>query len=267
MRSRDRGWLQRKLDALARTADDTAFELAMPPAGEPERVPSLVAAFARLVAWRCEQLGAFAREGGTPVCDALMSPKEPKTGPDGTLSWTVDVLNPATGDDFVLGVKELVLPDGQRRPYSVWLSGTYPRALDGLCKSLSLDMRVIDPAWIGGKLRQLLDYAEPQGDFWAPDPVERGRQRVYPSTVAYIARLLVHRYAMLGLLDEDGFPVESMGVVVEEAGADNVVPLRRSAGAMEAFAGKRCKACGNYTVIKRDGCDFCTSCGEVGSCG
>jgi ribonucleoside-diphosphate reductase alpha chain len=48
------------------------------------------------------------------------------------MSWTVDVLNPAGGDDFVLGLKELVLPDGQRRPYSVWLSGEYPRALDGL---------------------------------------------------------------------------------------------------------------------------------------
>ena len=28
-------------------------------------------------------------------------------------------------------------------------------------------MRVIDPAWIGMKLRKLLDYAEPLGDFMA----------------------------------------------------------------------------------------------------
>jgi ribonucleoside-diphosphate reductase alpha chain len=50
----------------------------------------------------------------------------------------------------------------------VWLSGNYPRALDGLArKLLSLDMRVIDPAWIGMKLRKLLNYAEPLGDFMA----------------------------------------------------------------------------------------------------
>src|SRR5206468_3195712 len=89
--------------------------------------------------------------------------KEPKTGTDGTMSWTVDVLNPRTGDDFVLGLKEITLPDGVTRPYSVWLSGEYPRALDGLCKLISLDMRVLDPAWIGMKLRKLLDFPEPLG--------------------------------------------------------------------------------------------------------
>ena len=31
--------------------------------------------------------------------------------------------------------------------------------------------------------------------------------------------------------------------------------------------GKLCKECGNETVIKKDGCDFCTACGAVGACG
>ena len=34
------------------------------------------------------------------------------------MAWSVDVVNPSTGDDFVLMVKELVMPDGGRRPYS-----------------------------------------------------------------------------------------------------------------------------------------------------
>jgi ribonucleoside-diphosphate reductase alpha chain len=50
------------------------------------------------------------------VLDALFSLKEPKTGTDGTLSWTVDVFNPATAEDFVLGLKEITLPDGVTRP-------------------------------------------------------------------------------------------------------------------------------------------------------
>jgi len=33
----------------------------------------------------------------------------------------------------------------------------------------------------------------------------------YPSTVAYIAALLIHRHAMLGILDAEGYPVEPMG--------------------------------------------------------
>ena len=38
------------------------------------------------------------------MIDTMFSLKEPKTGTDGTMSWTVDVLNPRTGDDFVLAV-------------------------------------------------------------------------------------------------------------------------------------------------------------------
>ena len=262
MRSADHGWLWRKLDSLMRAAGDDGFDLAMPPDGRPVRVPSLVAGFARLVHHRCEELGVFVRPGPTPVLDALMSPKEPKTGTDGTLSWTVDVLNPATGDDFVLGVKELILPDGSRRPYSVWLSGVYPRVLDGLCKSLSFDMRVIDPAWAGAKLRQIADFPEPRGDFLAWVPGER-RQRSYPSTIAYIAALLLHRYAMLDILDADGYPIAPMGVV-EDVGAAG---RARSAGAQEAMPGQRCGECGSYAVIRRDGCAFCTACGATGTCG
>ena len=265
MRSNDHGWLQTKLTSLMKAHGDDAFDISMPPDGELMRVPSLVAGFARLVYHRCKELGAFDTIGETPVLDALMSPKEPKTGTDGTLSWTVDILNPATNDDFVVGLKELILPNGQRRPYSVWLSGEYPRVLDGFCKSLSYDMRVIDPAWVGAKLRQLLDFPEPRGDFLAWVPGEK-RKISYPSTVAYLCRLILHRYAMLGILDEEGFPVDEKGVMEYES--DNVIPLRaRSVGAMEVRPGKRCLECGNYAVIRKDGCDFCTACGATGACG
>ncbi|MDD2875521.1 MAG: adenosylcobalamin-dependent ribonucleoside-diphosphate reductase, partial [Azoarcus sp.] len=161
MRANDRGWLKLKLETLSRTVGEKSFEMPMPPHGERKLVPGVVAAFSQMVNYRCEQLGAFETEGETPVLDTLFSLEEPKTGTDGTLSWTVDIYNPATSEDFVLGLKEITLPDGVTRPYSVWLSGNYPRALDGLTRILSLDMRVMDPAWIGMKLRKLLDYPEP----------------------------------------------------------------------------------------------------------
>ncbi|UZR28229.1 adenosylcobalamin-dependent ribonucleoside-diphosphate reductase [Methylococcus mesophilus] len=261
MRSNDRGWLKAKLESLMKAHGDDGFELPFPPDGRTVRVPSLVAGFARLIYYRCAELGAFDTLADTPVLNALMSPKEPKTGPDGTLSWTVDILNVATGDDFVMGLKELILPNGQRRPYSIWLSGEYPRVLDGLCKSLSFDMRVIDPAWVGAKLRQLLDFPEPRGDFLARIPGS-GRQRNYPSTVAYMARLAIHRYAMLGLLDEEGQPLQDMGLMdYESAGPE----IRRAKTPF--LKGARCPECGNDAVIRRDGCDFCTACGALGGCG
>jgi len=260
MRAQDKAWLRMKLDILSRTAGDDAFDCPLPPDGKPMRVPSVVAAFGRIVAWRVEQLGALAaRDGRSPVLDALFAKKEPKTGIDGTMSWSVDVFNQNSGDDFVLILKELVLPSGQRRPYSVWMAGAYPRSLDGLCKLLSLDMRVIDPAWIGMKLRKLLNYAEPLGDFMARVPSEN-RQRNWPSTVAYVARLIIHRYAMLGVLDERGYPVDEMGVL-------EIPESAREREELRMLPGRRCKECGNTAVIRKDGCEFCTACGAIGACG
>jgi ribonucleoside-diphosphate reductase alpha chain len=261
MRARDPVWVRMKLEMLMKTAGDDAFDMPMPPDGEPKRMPSLVAAFAHLLKYRIEQLGALeVREGATtPMMDALFAKKEPKTGTDGTMSWTVDISNAGTGDDFVLGLKELVLPDGQRRPYSMWLSGVYPRALDGLCKVLSLDMRVIDPAWIGMKLRKLINFGEPLGDFMARVPGSV-KMESYPSTVSYVAKLIIHRYSMLGILDEFGFPIQQMGVLEIPEAQLKSTGIRR-------IAGKVCKECGNSTLIKKDGCEFCTSCGAIGACG
>jgi ribonucleoside-diphosphate reductase alpha chain len=261
MRTRDPVWVRMKLEMLMKTAGDDAFEMPMPPSGEMMRMPSLVAAFAHLLKYRIEELGALEISDNvtTPMMDALFAKKEPKTGTDGTMSWTVDIANAGSGDDFVLGLKELVLPDGSRRPYSMWLSGVYPRALDGLCKVLSLDMRVIDPAWIGMKLRKLLNFGEPLGDFMARVPGGI-KMESYPSTVSYVAKLIIHRYAMLGILDENGYPVQQMGVL--EIPEGQIKPT-----AIKPLAGKVCKECSNATLIKKDGCEFCTSCGAIGACG
>jgi ribonucleoside-diphosphate reductase alpha chain len=266
MRANDRAWLALKLQVLSKTPGEQSFEMPFPPHGEKKLVPSVAAGVARVIRWRCEQLGALDEAGAPdllspegrphPVLDATFAVEEPKTGTDGTLSWTVDVRNPASGEDFVLGLKEITLPDGVTRPYAMFLSGFYPRALDGLAQLLSLDMRVLDPAWIGMKLRKLLSYSEPLGDFLAFVPGQR-KQQTWPSTVAYLARLIIHRYAMLGVLDEHGYPRQEMGIL--EAPREN--------GAPRLMQGGLCGECGNYTVIKKDGCDFCTACGAVGTCG
>jgi ribonucleoside-diphosphate reductase alpha chain len=264
LRANDAAWLRLKLDALATVAEEHAFEMPFPPLGDRRRFPGVVAAVAAVLRWRCEQLGALgpdAEAAATPVIDALFSLGEPRTGTAGTLAWAVDVDNPASGEAFTLTLKEVTLPmpggTTFTRPCALGLSGNYPRALDGLARVLSLDMRVVDPAWIGMKLRKLLNYAEPLGQFMAFVPGEK-RQQMWPSTVAYLARLIIHRYAMLGVLDEAGFPLAPLGVLALPGGGG---PVQRP------LPGKPCPECGNATVIHKDGCDFCTTCGYVGQCG
>ncbi|OYT87059.1 MAG: ribonucleoside-diphosphate reductase, adenosylcobalamin-dependent [Burkholderiales bacterium PBB6] len=271
MRVNDPQWLKLKLDTLATVAEERSFEMAFPPSGEKRLFPGVVAATAAVIRWRCEQLGSLDAVGPTPVLDAMFSRDEPRTTTSGTLAWAVDVDNPATGEAFTLTLKEVALADPDApsgyvtRPCAIGFSGNYPKALDGLARLLSLDMRVIDPAWVGMKLRKLLNVGEPLGHFMAPVPGQK-RQQIWPSTVAYVARLVIHRYAMLGVLDEEGFPINAMGIL--EAPERKVAPVAEdAAGKVSPMAGKPCPECGNATMIHKDGCDFCTACGYVGQCG
>ena len=102
MRCQDRAWVQAKLDMLSRTFDDKEHLL-------------------DLVTSRCGVgiVGRTGKSGGipcgatrralepaagepSPIMDAMFARKEPKTGPDGTMSWSVDVQNPATDDNFAI---------------------------------------------------------------------------------------------------------------------------------------------------------------------
>jgi len=266
LRAMDTAWVRLKLDVLATVQEERAFDMPFPPHGEKRRFPGIVAATAAVIRWRCEQLGLWsAASSAAPVIDAMFSHDEPQTGPNGTLAWSVDIHNPASDEQFTLTLKEVVLPDGQggsiTRPCALGFSGNHPRAMDGLARILSLDMRVLDPAWIGMKLRKLLNYAEPLGHFMAfvpGSPRGQQRQQTWPSTVAYLARLIIHRYAMLGVLDEDGYPLQEMGILqTPESASEQSGPM----------AGARCPECGNATMIHKDGCEFCTACGHIGSCG
>ena len=86
------------------------------------------------------------------------------------------------------------------------------------------------------------------------------RMQRYPSTVAYMAALMLHRYRMLGILDSDGMPLHPMGVLAGREG-HNSLPHRAP------LPGAPCPDCGAQAVMRRDGCDTCTACGWVGACG
>jgi len=134
------------------------------------------------------------------------------------MSWTVDVLNPAGRDDFVLGLKEITLPTndgsavGVTRPYSMWLSGEYRARSTACARFLSLDMRVVDPAWIGMKLRKLLNYPEPLGDFMAFTPGSRKQQKL---AFDGIVRRAPHHPPLRHArhLGREGYPVQAMGIL------------------------------------------------------
>lgn len=251
MRLKDPRWLEGKLEALKGTGGDP-ITIQRPGDGREIRVGSPVAAMATYLEHACREAGYFGSDTRSVMRDALICDGEPKTRRDGNLSWYVDVANVNTGDDFIVVVKEANV-EGRKWPFSVWFSGSYPRSWDGLCKSLSLDMQVADPEWIGAKLMSITDHVEARGDFFVEDPLT-GKDMLMPSTLAYVARLLLNRYRMLGILDEDGRPTAPVSMFQH---ADTPVETP----AAEVPFGQPCPNCHAHAMVLMDGCMTCTACG------
>jgi ribonucleoside-diphosphate reductase alpha chain len=251
MHTSDRGWVISKLDSLAKVNGGDPVPVVV--GGEKRIAPSHFAAMAMLIRDYYQRLGIVPALDSGPILDARLCIKEPKSI-EGGAARAFDVLNPATGDDLTVFVKEFDINGLGRWPLSIWLSGKYPRSWAGIAKMLSLDMQVADPAWIGRKLRAMLNVPEHGGDFMARMPGSK-KSRTWPSTWAYIAQILVHRYAEIGLLNEQGYPL------------DDAERVDRAVKAIIDKGGAQCPDCGNQTLVKRDGCEVCDSCGYMGSCG
>ena len=66
------------------------------------------------------------------------------------------------------------------------------------------------------------------------------------------------------------YAVQSILARRAEAPQQQLLPLdepEMPAGNPPAMAGKKCGECGAHAVIRKDGCDYCTQCGAIGSCG
>jgi len=198
---RDSKWLDKKLDILASITGGNQIDQSI--FAERLVASSNSAVIAKVIRAWCAHNGSPSCEG-TPLCDMLL----PTSAARRTLAYTVSIQNPYAKDDFLLFMPEAETEDGQTIPTGVSLSGQYPSDLDGLTALLSLDMRVSDVAWIGMKLRKLLKYEEPMESFLAKNP-ETGEQERFPSTVAYIASVMLNRYVALGLLDSQGLPIQA----------------------------------------------------------
>ena len=71
------------------------------------------------------------------------------------------------------------------------------------------------------------------------------------------------RFVCVIALVKDGKPVQTFRGSVE----GRILEAPRGEAEPAVMRGARCRECGNDTVIRKDGCDFCSACGWVGLCG
>jgi ribonucleoside-diphosphate reductase alpha chain len=100
------------------------------------------------------------------------------------------------------------------------------------------------------------------------------------AALAYAIQQILHRR---GFLDAEGNQVparmlarlgrEQATAAIAPAPAtvtsrdDDTTSETEGINQLRTMLGRKCGTCGANAVIRKDGCDFCTACGEVGACG
>lgn len=94
--------------------------------------------------------------------------------------------------------------------------------------------------------------------------------RFHSSEVACMSFAIQEILVEEGLIDALGFPneVKASELATDAAKPTADVTVKETPAVNNSIAsGKLCQECGASAVIKKDGCEFCTNCGSVGSCG
>lgn len=143
---------------------------------------------------------------------------------------------------------EFFMPVGQSGESQQWITST---------------MRMLSLAARGGFLERALH--DMRKVAWDRGPVRLGTFKKSDGTVVpkwHDSEVAAIAYAIQNLL-ADRAAQRHAHVVHHHTEA----PSPDSPAPMAAIAGKKCHACGAHAVIRKDGCDFCSQCGELGTCG
>ena len=155
----------------------------------------------------------------------------------------------ASGAGTVERAIEFFMPVGQSGASQQWITASMRllslAARGGFLERALSDMRKV--AWDRGPVR-LGTYEKADGThvpMW------------HDSEVAAIAYALQHLIARRASQPSASVPSpEPTAAQAAEAGL-----------APPVMAGKKCGECGAHAVIRKDGCDYCTQCGQLGMCG
>ncbi len=141
---------------------------------------------------------------------------------------------------------EFFMPVGQSSESQQWITSSMRllslAARGGFLERALSDMRKV--AWDRGPVR-LGSYAKPDGTLvplWHDSEV---------AALAYAVQSILAR--RVAAPQQQELPLEA--------------PEEAPRGLPPAMAGKKCWECGAHAVIRKDGCDYCTQCGALGSCG
>ncbi|WP_250467257.1 adenosylcobalamin-dependent ribonucleoside-diphosphate reductase [Caballeronia sp. GAFFF2] len=193
----------------------------------------------------------------------------------------IEVTGRIAGDDVTIERPiEFFIPTGQSDESQQWITATMRSlslaARGGFAARTLQDMRKV--SWDRGQVRlgdveRLDGHRSPR---WHDSEV---------AALAFAIQQILHRR---GFLDAEGSQVPSRVLARKHidvthtralATEDETVAhadvtdfssddaLSNDPHTLTQMHGRKCPTCGANAVIRKDGCDFCTACGEIGACG
>lgn len=146
---------------------------------------------------------------------------------------------------------EFFMPLGQSGESQQWITSS---------------MRLLSLAARGGFLeRALVDMRKVA---WDRGPVRMGTHTKLDGTrvpLWHDSEVAAIAYAIQQIIAQQH---DRTAVQAASSGPHPPEPIQASgASGGPAMSGKKCGECGAHAVIRKDGCDYCTQCGAVGSCG
>lgn len=233
-----------------------------------------------------EEAPVVTLEDPSTVFDTFMSTDHPKR-PSGRLSGFSDkfeYFNTEGGVKFYIGVsfidKDVELPDGSfihvRRPIELFINSEM-NVGNEWGKLLGITLSQIARTSIFKLAEYLKTCQKMRGDrgsirFGFINKPDGGKApRYHGSDIAVMAYAIQELLHSVGILDKHGDPVQFKDIISnEQAPVLNYVneeTLTEIESEAVVATGSICTECGSPSVVKRDGCKFCTSCGWEGACG
>ena len=159
----------------------------------------------------------------------------------------------ADGKGQVERAIEFFMPVGQSGESQQWITAT---------------MRMLSLAARGGFLDRAL--SDMRKVTWDRGPVRLGTYEKQDGT--HVPRWHDSEVAAIGYAIENLIAQRALAAQASLFDADDLPAITghaepEAADAPLIMAGKKCPECGAHAMIRKDGCDYCTQCGFIGSCG
>ncbi len=156
-------------------------------------------------------------------------------------------ISPAVTDSAMyITINDLILEDGTHRPLEMFISSKHvphQQWITALTRMVSAIFRKPGPfLFVAEELQQIFD---PQGGYFT-------NGRMVPSVVAHVGTILQEHFEHIGLLEARELSAETQVVIAEK--------LEKATD--KGMSMMTCPKCHQPAVVRMDGCDTCTSCGD-----